>query len=312
MLLSYCVVNTDGRERSARLPGRDRAHRARRESSARCWCSTTPPTTARPRRSGRWAATIRLIALERREGKAENDTRLLREARGEYCLLLNEDSELQPGRAAGAARRRSRRTRRRRSPERSCSPPTGEPAALRLAASRAGAPRWPARSSCTARSPCRAAASGPARSAGCSRARCWSAATPPSRSATSTPTSSSTPTRPTSASASRDAGWRILYVPAARPSTTTRWRATRPAPSGASVEFHRNRDLYLRKHKGGARPSCCGRCSPSPTWSATARGAAPRPLTAPLPATPARRCGPEAARESARPPRPSTRRRPGT
>jgi N-acetylglucosaminyl-diphospho-decaprenol L-rhamnosyltransferase len=31
----------------------------------------------------------RLIALERRAGKAENDTRLLREARGTYCLLLN-------------------------------------------------------------------------------------------------------------------------------------------------------------------------------------------------------------------------------
>jgi GT2 family glycosyltransferase len=40
---------------------------------------------------------IRLIALERRQGKAANDSRLLREARGRYCLLLNEDSELQPG-----------------------------------------------------------------------------------------------------------------------------------------------------------------------------------------------------------------------
>jgi len=38
-----------------------------------------------------------VIALERREGKAANDTRLLREARGEYALLLNEDSELQAG-----------------------------------------------------------------------------------------------------------------------------------------------------------------------------------------------------------------------
>lgn len=43
---------------------------------------------------------IRLIALERRAGKAENDSTLMREARGEYCLLLNEDSELQPGAAA--------------------------------------------------------------------------------------------------------------------------------------------------------------------------------------------------------------------
>jgi N-acetylglucosaminyl-diphospho-decaprenol L-rhamnosyltransferase len=39
----------------------------------------------------------RLIALDRRTGKAENDSRLLREARGEFCLLLNEDTELREG-----------------------------------------------------------------------------------------------------------------------------------------------------------------------------------------------------------------------
>jgi N-acetylglucosaminyl-diphospho-decaprenol L-rhamnosyltransferase len=41
----------------------------------------------------------RLFALERRAGKAENDSLLLREARGRYCLLLNEDSELREGAA---------------------------------------------------------------------------------------------------------------------------------------------------------------------------------------------------------------------
>jgi GT2 family glycosyltransferase len=39
----------------------------------------------------------RLFALDRRTGKAENDSTLLREARGRYCLLLNEDSELREG-----------------------------------------------------------------------------------------------------------------------------------------------------------------------------------------------------------------------
>jgi len=43
---------------------------------------------------------IRLIALQRRTGKAENDSTLMREASGRYCLLLNEDSELRPGAAA--------------------------------------------------------------------------------------------------------------------------------------------------------------------------------------------------------------------
>lgn len=42
-------------------------------------------------------AEIRLIALERRTGKAENDSTLMRAAGGRYCLLLNEDSELRPG-----------------------------------------------------------------------------------------------------------------------------------------------------------------------------------------------------------------------
>jgi N-acetylglucosaminyl-diphospho-decaprenol L-rhamnosyltransferase len=40
---------------------------------------------------------VRLFALERREGKADNDSRLLKAARGRYCLLLNEDSELRDG-----------------------------------------------------------------------------------------------------------------------------------------------------------------------------------------------------------------------
>ena len=75
--------------------------RSRPISSTRSWCSTTPPTTAR-REAVRELRhrDIRLIALDRREGKAANDSRLLQEARGEYCLLLNEDSELRPGAVA--------------------------------------------------------------------------------------------------------------------------------------------------------------------------------------------------------------------
>ena len=40
---------------------------------------------------------VRLLALEERTGKAANDSRLLQEARGEHCLLLNEDTELREG-----------------------------------------------------------------------------------------------------------------------------------------------------------------------------------------------------------------------
>jgi N-acetylglucosaminyl-diphospho-decaprenol L-rhamnosyltransferase len=38
-----------------------------------------------------------VIALPERRGKSENDSALLQRARGRFCLLLNEDSELEPG-----------------------------------------------------------------------------------------------------------------------------------------------------------------------------------------------------------------------
>lgn len=44
--------------------------------------------------------TTELIRREQRRGKAENDSALMQRARGRYCLLLNEDSELLPGATA--------------------------------------------------------------------------------------------------------------------------------------------------------------------------------------------------------------------
>jgi GT2 family glycosyltransferase len=41
-----------------------------------------------------------VIALTERRGKSENDSALLQRARGRFCLLLNEDSELEPGATA--------------------------------------------------------------------------------------------------------------------------------------------------------------------------------------------------------------------
>ena len=42
-------------------------------------------------------AVDEVMAVGERRGKALNDSELLRRARGRYALLLNEDSELQPG-----------------------------------------------------------------------------------------------------------------------------------------------------------------------------------------------------------------------
>jgi GT2 family glycosyltransferase len=95
--LSYCIVNTEqrqllrycldsiARERAA-VPFETEVivlDNASRDGSA---------GTARAH-----GATTEVIALEQRRGKGQNDTTLLRRARGRYVLLLNEDSELEPG-----------------------------------------------------------------------------------------------------------------------------------------------------------------------------------------------------------------------
>ena len=98
-LLSYCVVNTNGREYLlACLDAIERTHPAgvEREILVLDNASDDGSAEAVHERGGE----IRLIALERRAGKAENDSTLMREANGRYCLLLNEDSELRPGAAA--------------------------------------------------------------------------------------------------------------------------------------------------------------------------------------------------------------------
>ena len=116
--LSYCVVNTNGREYLlACLEAIERTHPAEIEAEVlvldnastdgsadaiRSRCSLAPYNAAKEQRNEVGAGLgggIRLIALEQRAGKAENDSTLLREAKGRYCLLLNEDSELRPGAA---------------------------------------------------------------------------------------------------------------------------------------------------------------------------------------------------------------------
>ena len=96
--LSYCVVNTNGREYLlACLAAIERSHPAGIESETIVLDNASDDGSAEAVRA--LGGAIRLIALERRTGKAENDSTLMREAQGRYCLLLNEDSELRPGAA---------------------------------------------------------------------------------------------------------------------------------------------------------------------------------------------------------------------
>lgn len=97
--LSYCVVNTNGREDLlVCLDAIERTHPVGVQREVLVLDNASDDGSAEAVRAR--GDDVRLIALERRVGKAENDSTLMREARGRYCLLLNEDSELRPGAVA--------------------------------------------------------------------------------------------------------------------------------------------------------------------------------------------------------------------
>jgi GT2 family glycosyltransferase len=95
-VISYCVVNTEKRELLMRcLDAIDRTHPAGVEREVLVLDNASGDGSADAVRAR--GGDVRLIELDRRTGKAENDSTLLKEARGEYALLLNEDAELQEG-----------------------------------------------------------------------------------------------------------------------------------------------------------------------------------------------------------------------
>src|SRR5215213_7483419 len=96
MELSYCVVNTNGRDfllECLRSIQRTRPEAVESEIVVLDNASDDGSAEAVDAEF----PEVRVIRRDRRAGLAENNTLILREARGRLCLLLNEDSELMEG-----------------------------------------------------------------------------------------------------------------------------------------------------------------------------------------------------------------------
>lgn len=254
MELSYCIVDTDGREHLgaclraiAATHPEGVAHEILLLDNA---SSDGSADLARELASqdARLGGALRVIRLERRQGKAANDTRLLQEAVGELCLLLNEDSELLGGATAaliGALR---------------ADPEAGAAGAQLLDPD--GAPQ-----PCAWRLPGVGTALAGAlflhkllvtqSGGGRTRRVGWaqSAALLVRRSAAERigyldPAFFVYSDETDFCKRLSDDGMATLYVPAARAIHHEQLSTDRSPGSRRVVEFHRNRDLYMRKHHG--------------------------------------------------------------
>jgi N-acetylglucosaminyl-diphospho-decaprenol L-rhamnosyltransferase len=95
--VSFCVVNTQQRELLVRCLDAIARERAALGFDTEVLVLDNASNDGSAGAARRHPATTEVIALERRRGKGENDSALLKRARGRLCLLLNEDSELLPG-----------------------------------------------------------------------------------------------------------------------------------------------------------------------------------------------------------------------
>jgi GT2 family glycosyltransferase len=249
LVLSYCVVNTNGREHLlACLEAIRRTHPAGIEHEILVLDNASEDGSVDAVRER--DPEVRLIARTHRAGKAANDTELMREAGGQFCLLLNEDSELDPGAAAALLEELERDSR------------AGAAGAQLLTSARE--PK-----ACAWRLPGIGTAL-----AGAMFLHRW--ATVQSRGTATRSVgwvqSSAMLVRREAAAAVgyldpaffvysdetdfckrlHEAGWRILYVPAARAVHHDQLSTDPVARTRRTVEFHRNRDLYMRKHHSRA------------------------------------------------------------
>ncbi len=248
--LSYCVVNTDGRELLLRCLDAIAFEQATLAFPTEVLVLDNASVDGSAAAARNHPATTDVVALDRRRGTGENDSELLQRSRGRLCLLLNEDSELLPGATqalrdaletqpeAGAAGARLQRPDGRQQPSawRFPTPTTAFVGALFLHR------RYTVQSRGETTRPVDWA---------------QSAALLVRREAAEQigwfdPAFFVYSDEVDFCKRLRDAGWRTLYVPEAA-AIHHEQLSTGPVPERRIVELSRNRDLYMRKHH--ARPA---------------------------------------------------------
>lgn len=94
--VSYCIVNNDGRDfLVACLDAIERHHPTRLSREILVLDNHSSDGSAVAAREA--CPEAKVIELTEKQGKAANDSLLMRRAEGRYCLLLNEDSEIRKG-----------------------------------------------------------------------------------------------------------------------------------------------------------------------------------------------------------------------
>jgi N-acetylglucosaminyl-diphospho-decaprenol L-rhamnosyltransferase len=247
--ITYCVVNTSQRDLLVRGLDAIASERAGLPFASEVLVLDNGSRDGSAEAARNHPTVDRTIALQQRCGKGLNDTQLMRAATGRFCLLLNEDSELQAG--ASMALLEALRAR----PAAACAGarllrPDGTP--------QASAWRFP--------TPATALAGAlflhrvlTVQSRG-DRVRevdwCQSAALLVRREAAAQvdyldPDFFVYSDEVDFARRLRDAGWKSLYVPQAR-AVHHEQLSTDTVPERRIVELSRNRDLYMRKHHSPA------------------------------------------------------------
>src|SRR3954470_1837873 len=247
MDLSYCVVNTNGRHHLERcLAAIACTDPPELQSEVLVLDNASDDGSADYVRQHHPEAT--LIALERRTGKAENDSTLLKRASGRYALLLNEDAELQDGAPTRLVQALEQDPKAAIAAAQLLTPDgTPQPTAWRLPGvaaalsqatfthkrfvtqTHAGAVGWAQSSAMLVR---REAAE-------------EVGYLDPQFFVYSDETDFQ--------KRLRDAGWRVLLVPDAKAIHHEQLSTDLQAANRRIVEFHRNRDAYMRKHHGAAQ-----------------------------------------------------------